>query len=102
MSLSSRTAAVLVVLGMACVPAPEAPSTVLYVERGPPPPLEENIGLPPRPGLAWRRGVWRWSGNDYAWIPGEWIVVPSDRRAWVPGRWVRDRRGWYYVDGHWR
>ncbi len=86
----------------ACVPAPDPPADVLFVDRQPPPPLGENVGLPPRPGVVWRRGVWRWDGNDYQWVPGQWVVLPVRQAAWVPGRWVRTRRGWYFVEGHWR
>jgi hypothetical protein len=85
-----------------CVPTPEAPMGVVYVDRGPPGPLVENVGVSPRDGVVWRSGFWRWRGNDFEWIPGQWVTVPSGFRSWSPGHWVKTRKGWFFVEGHWR
>ena len=47
-------------------------------------------------------GYHMWNGGAYVWAPGRWMLPPRARAAWVPARWVRDRRGWYFVEGHWR
>jgi hypothetical protein len=30
----------------------------------------------PGPGYVWASGYWRWTGADYVWVPGSWIVRP--------------------------
>lgn len=84
----------------ACSPPP--PPGVVYVARRPPPRRAEVIGSRPAPGHVYVRGFWRWQGDDYIWVPGHWSVVERGFREWVPGSWRHGRRGWYYVDGHWR
>jgi hypothetical protein len=81
--------------------APPPPGRV-YVARRPPPMRAEVIGARPAPGHVYVRGFWRWQVSDYVWIPGHWAVAERGFREWVPGNWHHGRRGWYYVDGHWR
>jgi hypothetical protein len=50
----------------------------------------------------WIAGYHRWDGRAYVWVPGHWALPPRPRRAWVPAHWEHDRRGWFFVDGHWR
>jgi hypothetical protein len=85
-----------------CVPPPEPPQGVVYADRGPPGPLVENVGVSPKEGVVWRNGFWRWNGNDFVWVPGEWVTAPSGSLGWVPGHWVKTRKGWFFVEGHWR
>ena len=83
-------------------PACAAPRGRLYVRVGPPAPVVEmRIGAP-GPGYIWVPGYHMWNGGAYVWAPGRWMLPPRARAAWVPARWVRDRRGWYFVEGHWR
>jgi hypothetical protein len=84
----------------ACAPAP--PPGVVYVARRPPADRVEVIGARPAPGHVWLRGYWRWDHDDFVWVPGHWALVEHGYREWVPGRWHHGRRGWYYIDGHWR
>lgn len=85
-----------------CVPAPETPLSLVYIDRAPPDLRTEAVGASPREGLVWRQGFWRWNGNDFEWTPGEWVAVPSGFQGWVPGHWARTRKGWFFVEGHWR
>ncbi len=82
--------------------ASNAPPGEVMVVRAPPPTRAEVIGVAPGPGHVWIGGHWRWTGNDYDWVPGRWAALEGGNRRWVPGHWVHARRGWYWVEGHWR
>ena len=77
-------------------------STRVYVRVGPPPPPIYVRAVAPGPGYVWVEGYHRWDGRAYVWVPGVWVVPPPRRVYWVPAHWVRERRGWYFVEGHWR
>lgn len=74
----------------------------IYVRVGPPPPVVETIPAPPTPRHVWLPGYHRWSGHDYVWVPGHYVIRPHRHSVWVPGHWRHDRRGWYWIPGHWR
>jgi hypothetical protein len=73
-----------------------------FVQREPPPPRREVIVASPGPGYVWVAGHWSWRSNDYVWEPGTWVIIQTGYHRWEPGRWRHDRRGWYWVEGHWR
>ena len=73
-----------------------------YVRVGPPAPIVEARVVAPGPGYVWVPGYYAWDGGLYTWRPGVWVLPPRARAAWVPGHWVRERRGWFWVEGHWR
>jgi hypothetical protein len=81
---------------------PASASTRVYVRVGPPAPIVEVRPVAPGPRYVWVDGYHRWNGRAYAWVPGRWVVPPRARAVWVPGRWVHEKRGYYWVDGHWR
>ena len=81
--------------------ASAAPAHV-YVRVGPPAAVVETRIVAPGPNYVWVPGYHRWNGAAYVWVPGRWAVPPRARAAWVPGRWVKERRGWYWVEGRWR
>lgn len=83
-------------------PACAASRGRLFVRVGPPAPIVEPRVVAPGPGYVWVSGFYRWDGVRYAWIAGRWELPPRARAAWVPGHWVRERHGWYFVEGHWR
>src|ERR1700722_2090470 len=95
---SALTLAGLMVIAAACA----APQGRLYVRLGPPAPLIETRIVAPGPGYVWVPGYHVWNGAAYVWRPGAWVIAPHPRAEWVPGRWQRDRRGWYFAEGHWR
>jgi hypothetical protein len=74
----------------------------MYVVVAPPPPIVEARVVAPGPGYMWVAGYHRWDGRAYVWVPGTWSRPPRARAAWVPAHWERERRGWYFVEGHWR
>jgi hypothetical protein len=78
-----------------------AASGRLYVAVGPPAPIVDIIPVVPGPGFVWLEGYYRWDGRAYVWVPGRWARPPRARARWIPGHWVHDRRGWYFVEGHW-
>ena len=84
----------------ACAAA--APRGRLYVRVGPPAPIVETRLVAPGPGSVWIDGYHMWDGRAYVWRPGHWDRIPRANARWVPARWVRDRRGWYLVEGRWR
>jgi len=81
---------------------PASASTRVYVRVGPPAPIVEVRPVAPGPRYVWVDGYHRWNGRAYARVPGRWVVPPRARAVWVPGRWVHEKRGYYWVDGHWR
>ena len=100
--MKSLTAAVLltasVIASTACVGA----SGRVYIRSGPPPLRAEAVLVSPGPGYVWVPGYYRYEGGGYVWLPGRYERAPRARARWVPAHWERDRRGWYFVDGHWR
>ena len=85
-------------IGSACA----APRSSVYIRVGPPAPVVEVRSVAPGPRFVWIAGSQRWDGRRYVWVPGRWTAPPRARAVWVPGRWVHERRGWYFMDGHWR
>lgn len=41
----------------------------------PPEPAPRVESPPPAPaqGYAWRKGHYRWEGNQWVWVPGHWV-----------------------------
>jgi hypothetical protein len=83
--------------GTAC-----ATSGRMFVRVGPPAPVVEARVVAPGPGYVWVPGYYAWTGGAYIWRPGVWMRPPHARAVWVQGRWVRERRGWFWAEGHWR
>jgi hypothetical protein len=79
-----------------------APGGRMYVVVAPPAPIVEARVVAPEPGYVWVAGYHRWDGRAYVWVPGTYMRPPRARAAWVPAHWERERRGWYFVEGHWR
>lgn len=74
----------------------------IYVQTGPPVAEREVVPPPPHEGWVWRQGYHRYDGGRYVWVPGSYAEPPYRRAHWVPGHWVRERRGYYWEEGHWR
>jgi hypothetical protein len=72
------------------------------IRIGPPPPVVEHYGPPPRPGWVWVGGFHRWDGARYVWTPGHYAAPPRPGVRWVPDGY--DHRGgrYYYRHGYWR
>lgn len=74
----------------------------VVVRIGPPAPIVERPGPPPRTGFVWVGGYHRWNGQRYVWVPGRWVRPPRPHAVWVPAHWVPRRGGYVFVRGHWR
>jgi hypothetical protein len=83
-------------------PACAAPRGRVYVRVGPPAPVVERVVVAPGPGFVWVPGYYTWNGRAYAWRRGEWMHPPRPRAVWVAPHWRHERRGWFFVEGHWR
>lgn len=102
MSLRLKWRSALGVLLLTAAAGCAASTGRVYVHAGPPRAVVERRVVAPGPGYVWQAGFYRWSGRDYVWVPGHYERAPRGRATWVPGRWAHDRRGWYFVEGHWR
>jgi hypothetical protein len=109
------------------IPPSTAPRANLALEPPPPPPTDETVTpLPARPPSIggfeasvtppappahriWRPGAWRWTGYDWAWVPGRWdwaeasvaAPLPPAHRIWRPGAWRWTGYGWQWLPGRW-
>ena len=81
---------------------PLASQAQVAIRIGPPPPVVEHYGPPPRPGYAWQGGYHRWDGRRYVWTQGHWGRPPRPGAVWVPGNYDRWRGGYRYHRGYWR
>ena len=89
-------------LALVATAAPPVYAARVIVRVAPPIPRADVVPIRPVAGYVWRPGYWSWNGARYVWLPGVYVAPPRPRAAWVPGRWVAERRGWVWVDGHWR
>ena len=87
-----------VMVGTACASS----RTRVFVRVGPPAPVVEARVVAPGAGWVWVPGYYAWDGVAYVWTPGSWRLPPSGRRVWVAPHWQQERRGWFFVEGHWR
>lgn len=74
----------------------------VVVTRTPPVVRVETQTVAPGPGYVWTRGYWRWTGTDYAWVPGSYVVRPRPAAVWVEGHWVPRTGGWVWIPGYWQ
>jgi hypothetical protein len=72
------------------------------IRIGPPPPVVEHYGPPPRPGWVWMGGFHRWDGARYVWVPGHYAAPPRPGVRWVPDSYYRRGGRYYYRHGYWR
>jgi WXXGXW repeat (2 copies) len=56
----------------------------------------------PSPGHVWIGGNYLWHNNRYNYNNGYWAAPPRYGYRRVDGHWKNNRRGWYWVPGHWR
>jgi len=89
------------ILGLLLAGSPSMADTRIYIGTAPPPPIVEVRPVAPHAGYVWRPGYHRWVGRRYVWVRGRWVRPPYVRARWASGRWAHERRGWYWVPGHW-
>lgn len=78
------------------------PAREVVVARTPPAVRVETQTVIPGPGYVWTPGYWRWTGTDYVWVSGGWVMPPQATAVWVPGHWAHRTGGWMWIAGHWR
>src|SRR5256885_10301380 len=81
---------------------PDPATREVVVAQAPPEVRVETQTVAPGADYIWQRGYWRWTGVEYAWIPGHWVVRPRPAAVWVEGHWMRRGGGWVWIAGHWR
>ena len=59
------------------------PAREVLVTRAPPQSASKPRTVAPGPGYVWTTGYWRWTGTDYVWVRGSWIVRPRPAAVWV-------------------
>ena len=70
------------------------------VSVAPPPPMREAVPAP-RQGHVWAPGHHEWRGNQYVWVPGQWLKDRSGYEYREP-RWVQRANGeWQLVGNNW-
>jgi hypothetical protein len=74
----------------------------VVVTQAPPAVRVETQTVIPGPGYVWTPGYWRWTGTDYVWVSGSWVMPPQPTAVWVRGHWAHTTGGWMWVAGHWR
>lgn len=84
--------------GMLLLQAAPAAAAEIITDVAPPPLRAENIGH--RDGYIWASGHWEWSGHEYRWISGGWIVEHG-RAHWISDQWEAAGTQWRFVPGHW-
>lgn len=107
-----KTIPVLVLLGFCCATAGIAsarshvsigfrigvPAPVI-VRRAPPARVVERVVVAPGPGYVWVPGHYTYSGNQWVWLGGAWVVPPAPDARWVDGHWNPASQRW--VEAHW-
>lgn len=69
------------------------PPPVARVERVPPQPYRDTV---------WIDGGWEWSGRDYAWRDGRWVLPPEPGARYAPATTIRSPNGpLYFHPGQW-
>src|SRR6266446_8503119 len=63
------------------------PAREVLVTHAPPPVRVETQTVAPGSGYVWTGGYWRWTGTEYAWVPGTWVVRSRPGAVWVAGQW---------------
>ncbi len=68
-----------------------------------PEPVSESIPRPPVSAepLRWRPGHWNWTGNAYAWTPGQFVPAVGAGDKWMHGYWSQSGGGWVWNPPHW-
>ena len=74
----------------------------VIVTHAPPAVRVETQTVSPGPTYVWTRGHWRWTGNNYVWVSGAWVVRPRTTAVWVEGHWAQRGAGYLWVAGHWQ
>jgi len=66
-------------------------------------PTAHVVKRPARPDAhhVWVGTEWHFNNGHYEEVAGHWDAPPHGRHSWIAGHWVKERRGSYWVPGHW-
>ena len=59
-------------------PHPPRAADPIVVEYPPPPAKAERVSADPGEPCRWMDGHWAWAGRRWHWVPGGWVVPPTD------------------------
>ncbi len=65
-----------------------------------PPPVQYETMPPPRAGLVWESGYWRWNGRRHVWVAGHWERARPGY-AYSGPNWVERDGRWHYNGRRW-
>jgi len=66
-----------------------------------PPPPQHEVVPGPRTGYVWDAGHYEFRGDNYVWVPGQWIAARNGY-DFHERRWVQRGNGeWMLVGGNW-
>ncbi|HYM25967.1 MAG TPA: YXWGXW repeat-containing protein [Vicinamibacterales bacterium] len=102
MSIRSLVNTVVLGASLAATVACVAPRGRVYVRIAPPVPIVEARVVAPGPGYVWVPGYYALQRGAYVWLPGRYVLPPRARAVWIAPHWEHERRGWFFVEGHWR
>jgi hypothetical protein len=100
-SMSLKTAALSVALGLGAIVLPSIGSARVYldVDIAPPAPRVEVVPAP-RVGYVWAPGYWNYEGRHHVWVKGHYIRGHRGHH-WVADSWEQRGNRWHRVEGHW-
>jgi hypothetical protein len=67
------------------------------------PPVLITYAQPPMPeiGTIWTPGYWAYGNDGYYWVPGTWVLPPSQGVYWTPGYWGWQSGSYLFHTGYW-
>jgi WXXGXW repeat (2 copies) len=89
------------VVGAALIATSALAQVTVVVPTAPPPPRVEVMPAPPRGGVVWQPGYYKWSGREHVWVEGRYADPPRPGVRWVAPTWDHRDNGWVYLDGRW-
>jgi hypothetical protein len=88
--------------GCSVAPSDSPGRSAAAVAPYPPPPKRAEIPpAAPSADALWLVGHWNWSGAQYVWARGHYVLRPTPTANWLPGYWDQEAGGWLWTEGHW-
>jgi hypothetical protein len=68
-----------------------------------PPPRYEAVPPPPGGAYIWEPGHWHWTGVQYVWIRGHYVIRQAHYHHWMEGHWAWSPQAnqWVWQPAHW-
>ncbi|MBV8489271.1 MAG: YXWGXW repeat-containing protein [Candidatus Eremiobacteraeota bacterium] len=99
----AKTAALLATLCLFSIPLSAPAQVVVGVTITTAPPALPYYEQPMlvSDGMIWQPGYWAWGPAGYYWVPGTWVLPPSENLYWTPGYWSFDGVSYVWNNGYW-